>query len=188
MRTALVTFVLVLCSALPVAGQTAEEAPAPPTKLEAFMAQAGVVVIRGFSRVGEIHGRDGATAAVDAEEVTNAASGEKEYGLTITVKGAGASATERTSYIDYDEIDALVRGLDAVAKVDRSATPMAEFRADYRTRDGLEFSTFGGAQQMRAAISSGHRGRVTALFQWSELVKLKDIVVQAKTTLDSPRQ
>jgi hypothetical protein len=188
MRTALVTLVLVLCSALPVAGQTAEEAPAPPTKLEAFMAQGGAVIVRGFSRIGEIHGRDEAGAAVDAQEVTNAASGEKAYGITITVKGAGASATERTSYIDYDEIDALTRSLDALVKVDRSATQLAEFRADYRTRDGLEVSTFGGSQPLRAAISSGHRVRVTALVPWPELAKLKDIVVQAKTTLDSTRQ
>jgi hypothetical protein len=87
-----------------------------------------------------------------------------------------------------DEIDGLIRGLDAVAKVDRSANQMAEVRADDRTRDGLEFSTFSGAQQVRAAISCGHRGRGTTFFQRPELVKLKDIVVQAKTTLDSPRQ
>lgn len=188
MRTSLLAFVLVLGSALPAPGQTPEEPPAPRTKLEAFMAQEGVVIVRGSSRIGEIRGRAGATVAVDAQEVTNAGNSEKGYGLAITVKVSGASESERRSYVDLDEIDALVRGLDSVAKVDRSATQLAEVRADYRTRDGLEISTHSSGQQVRVAISSGHRGRVTALFQWSDLAKLKDIVAQAKTTLDSLRQ
>jgi hypothetical protein len=188
MRKPLFTVVLVLGMALPVLAQTPEEAPALPTKLETFLARQGAVIVRGFSRIGEMRGREGAAVAIDAQEATNADTGEKEYGLTITVKGSGASPSEKTSYLDYEEITPLVRALDAIAKVDRSATQLAEFRADYRTRDGLEISTYSAGQQVRASISSGRRTRVTAFFQWSDLAKLKDIVVQAKSAIDSTKQ
>jgi hypothetical protein len=188
MRMSLFTVVLVLGMALPVLAQPAEEPNALPTKLETFLAQQGAVIVRGSSRVGEMRGREGAAVVVDAQEATTADNGEKQYGLTITVKSSGASPAERMSYLDYEEIGPLVRALDAIAKVDRSATQLAEFRADYRTRDGLEISTYSAGQLVKAAVSSGHRTRVTAFFQWSDLAKFKDLVVQAKTTIDSTKQ
>jgi hypothetical protein len=65
---------------------------------------------------------------------------------------------------------------------------LAGFGEDFRTRGGLEISTCGAGQQVGAAISVGRRARVTVLGQWADLGKLKDLVVQAKTTLDSVKK
>jgi hypothetical protein len=100
----------------------------------------------------------------------------------------GSDTPGEISYVDYDEIEALTGALDVFAKVDLSATQLAVFRAHYRTRDGLEISTYSSGQQVRAAVSSGHRAPVTVFGQWSDLGKLKDLVVQAKTTLDSVKK
>jgi hypothetical protein len=188
MRTSLVFATLVLGVALPASAQTEAQPPAPPTKLEAFMTQEGVALVHGSSPMGEIHGRDGGLVVVAADEVTDTGTGERRQGLTITVRAGGTAAASRASLVDFDEIDSLAVGIDTIAKVDRSSTPMANVRADYRTRDGLRISAHVSGQQVRVAVSSGHRNRVTAWFPWSELAKLKDLVVQGKAALESLRQ
>ena len=187
MQGPLVAAVLVLGTAFPAMAQTPEETVAPPTKLEAMLVQQGAVIVRGLSRIGEIRGRESSGVAIDALEATNVTTGDKVSGLALTVKGTGASPSERTSYLDRDEIDAFLRGLDTLARVDRSTTQLADFLAVYRTRDGLEISTYSVGALVKAAAASGHRNRVTALLQWSDLAKLRDLVVQAKTALDSLR-
>jgi hypothetical protein len=90
--------------------QQPPEPDKPKTKLEGFVAQDGVVVIRGFSKVGEIRGQFGSSVAVESKEFTNAASGKREHGLTVQVKEAGRLERDHTSYVDFDEIPSLLKG------------------------------------------------------------------------------
>jgi hypothetical protein len=57
----------------------------PKTKLEAFIAKTGTVIIRGFSEIGSMQGLYGSSVAVDSMEFTDVTGGknEKAYGITI---------------------------------------------------------------------------------------------------------
>jgi hypothetical protein len=166
-----------------------ESAPQAKTKLEAFQAKTGVVVIRGFSTVGSLPGENGGGASVETREFTDAADGTKQYGIAIEVYKAGAMVgDERTSYLDYNEIDSLVKGIDYIAKIDRSVTKLESFQADYRTKDDLEISTFSDSEgKTSAAISSGTVGKVSVFVPLTGLDKFKNLIVQAKSKLDSIR-
>jgi hypothetical protein len=154
------------------------------TKLELFQARTGVVIIRGFSRIGTIEGQYG-SASVESKEFADASSGKKEYGITIEVVSAGDLKRDNTSYVDYDEIESLLKGIDYISKIQGSITKLADFQADYRTIGDLEISTFSMRGKTMAAVSSGSIGQAGAYFELSKLAELRDLIVKAKSTLDS---
>ena len=59
----------------------------PKTKLEAFEAQTGVVIIRVFSTAGTVKGKLGTRILIECREFTEASSGKSEYGIAIGVAG-----------------------------------------------------------------------------------------------------
>ena len=89
--------------------------PPPATKIEAFSSKTGIVMIRAFSIIGRIRGQGLVT--IDAREFRDASSpSQGVYGIAVEVKEAGRLERESRSFIDLDESDSLVRGLDYIAK------------------------------------------------------------------------
>lgn len=165
-----------------------EAATAPKTKLEAFEHQTGSVIIRGFTTVGVVKGEYGGTASVEAREFTNATTEKHEFGIVIEVKEAGRLEREDRSYVDYDEIDSLLRGIDYVVKIDSSATKLADFQADYHTKGDLTVTTFSSGSEVKAAITSGRIGGVDVIVPLARLQEFRSLVAAAKSKLDELRK
>ena len=178
-----------LCYSGRAAGQEVEPLdPEPRTKLEAFEARTGLVIIKGYSRIGTAAGLEGGSIEVETREFRDDA-GAREYGIAVEVREAGTPERRRTALVDYDEIDPLLRGLDYLGKIDNSATNQNRFEAEYRTRGDLSvsaFSTRGGAVTL--AVSGGHFRRVTSLFRLEDLKAIRGLVIEAKNQLDAIRQ
>ena len=162
----------------------------PKTKLEAFEAKTGTVLIKGIQEMGSVAGIG--SVSVDCREFTDANTGRKEYGITIEVKEATENARferKETTLIDYDEIDSLLKGLDYIAKVDNSATALTSFEAIYKTKGDLRVATFsGGREKVQAAIQSGRIRTATAFLSLDQLAKFRVLIASAKTKLDSIRK
>jgi hypothetical protein len=169
--------------------QLPPEPDKPKTKLEAFVAQDGVVVIRGFSKIGEIRGQFGSSVVVESKEFTNAASGKREHGITVQVKEAGRLERDHTSYVDFDEIPSLIKGLEYIGKVDKSSTTLDQFQADYRTKGDLVVSTFNDASgsKVSVAVSSGVIGRTNAYLALADLARIRELVQTAYSSLEKLR-
>src|SRR5260370_42587297 len=70
-------------------GQQTKEPLPPATKLEEFSAKTGIVVIRGFSTIGEVRGMGSVT--VTAREFRDASNPKlRQTGLSVGVKERGA--------------------------------------------------------------------------------------------------
>ena len=186
------TFVI-LCfvgSLCPASGQeTIETELEPRTKLEAFQARMGVVIVKGFSRIGLAAGLEGTSIEVESREFRDVGSNSKEYGITIEVREAGNTARRSLSYIDYDEIEPLLKGLEYLNKIDSSVTQLTRFEADYRTRGDLlvsASSSRGGI--ITLAISGGVVRRTTSLFRLEDLKVIKGLIIEAKNQLDAIQQ
>lgn len=179
---------LLLCTT-PLSGQESKQPPKEPqTKLGAFEAQTGSVIVRGFATIGNIRAKYSTTVTVDAREFSDAASGRKEYGISIEINEKGTLERRSTSYVDFEEIDSLVKGIEYIAKVDKASTKLEHFEADYRTRGDLRVGTFSDSSgKIEAVIVSGYAGRVTAYMPLSELKNFKDLITRAKQRLDSIR-
>ena len=158
------------------------------TKSEAFVARDGVVLIKGFGTATKLPGRYGSSVEIEPREFIDASDGKHEYSLAVTVKEAGTLERDDTSYVDLDEIDSLIKGLDYIAKVDSSVTKLERFEASYRTRGDLMVTMFQAKNGSRCAVSSGRVGPVTAFLDPETAAKLRDAVASAKERLDSIRK
>jgi hypothetical protein len=210
-KSAAVAAVCVLMLAVSGSGQTPAQLEQPPpdegappmqgsfltppalTKLEAFGAQRGVLVIKGFTEVGNLNGDDGSGVRIMAVQFTDAAKKVRERGLAIHVV-AGGNQGQTISYVDEDEIDALIESVGALAKLRSDASPMESFEARYQTRGDLELANVSvnggrminvrGAQFMPA---TGQPVYATAMFFPPRAEELQQRLAAAKQVLDRLR-
>lgn len=188
-------FALLLILFVAFAGMVAAQQPAPPsspvqfdplTRLEAFDSQVGTVVIKNYTYIGSVSGLSG-IAMITSYEFVDAQTGRKEYGIGVEIRENTRSekeGREERTYVDYDEIDALIRGLDYIIKIERSAT-LENFEAQYRTRGELSVSTFirpNGALQ--AAVSIGLFRKAEVVISTGKLADFRKLIADAKATLD----
>jgi hypothetical protein len=186
MKTFLIAASIGVFVSIPALGQNLKDAvPQPKTKIEQFSAKTGVVLIRGFHKIGSALGLYSTSVNIEAKEFTNVTDGRKQYGITVeSFKEDGRYDKRHTSFIDYDEIDSLVAGIEYIAKVNSDITKLDDFQADYSTRGDLKISTFSSGDKIMAAVTSGKIGGVAAYFNIQDLEKVKNLIKQAKSKID----
>ena len=153
-----------LAATVAVSAQGAQPSPTPEefqTKLESRMSETGVVIVKGFTRVGAKNGSRGA-ALVTAGEVINARTGRREQGVGVEIGEATQNRPdfEERAYIDYDELDPLLKGIDYIMRLDDKATKLTRYEAQYQTRGGLVLVAFNTPNGLRG--SHLHVGRAPA--------------------------
>jgi hypothetical protein len=181
------TALIFSCSSMLCGQQAAkqQEAPKPKTELETFAAQTGVVIVKGYSEIGSVSGYAG-KASVDCREFTNAANGNKSYGIVITVKESKSYGIDSdNSFIDYDEISSLIDGIAYIRKIDKSVTNLSNFEATYSTKGDLQITVFNQDNgNLKACINSGVIGRTSAFITLDQLDQFRTLLIQAKAKLD----
>lgn len=158
----------------------------PRTKLEAIEGKYERVLVKGFSQIASINAR-GADVRVDAVELKDPEM--RATGIVIALREDGERPRENRALIDYDEIDPLLKALDAIVKVNESVTKLVGFEARYRTLGDLEINVFRQSRTSgtAASVSSGICDKVIALLTLDELERLRAHIVEAKTRLDEVR-
>ncbi len=73
-----------------------DSVPQAKTKLEQFSAKTGVVLIRGFHKIGSIQGIYNTSVNVESKEFTNISDGTKQYGITIEAFKEDGRSTSNT--------------------------------------------------------------------------------------------
>jgi len=169
--------------------------PMPPqTRLEAISTQKGVVLVKGYTDIGETQSDDGTVVRVTAVEFTDAGKQARERGLAVTVRernAPGDAGPPPVSFVDYDEIEPLANALDTLVKLDMSASPMANFEGEYRTRGDLQFSnhTSNGTRvisvrAVQVVMPTGQVLSSMATFRPARLAEFRQQLAAAKETLD----
>ena len=164
-----------------------QQRTSPSTKIEAFSAKTGVVMIKGFSTVGRVSGRG--IVSVDAREFRDASSPKTGvYGVAIEVKESGRLEREARSFIDQDEIDSLVSGIDYISKISKSVTVMKDFEAEYRTKGDFSITVFSDAGGgLSLAVASGRIGKTSAFLKLGDLDQLKALILEAKKAIEEAK-
>jgi len=154
-------------------------------KLEDFDSRVETLLIRGRHWVGNIRGQNG-FARVEATEIRDATTGTTAAGAVVTIVADGGPAGEIRSFIDYDEIDALVKAMDTAAKASETITRLSHFEVRYRTKADFEIMVFKQLENnlVAAAIEGGFFDRSRLYLSLDDLVKLRWMIVQAKERLD----
>ncbi|MCU1266288.1 MAG: hypothetical protein JWM21_2606 [Acidobacteria bacterium] len=160
------------------------------TRLEEFDSRMQAIIVRGSTHVSTLTTARNGAVRVDAIELRDD-SGNSTTGVVVELKDssrqeASRPADESRSYIDYAEIDRVIKAWDRVVKSDDTITKLNNFESRYRTMGDLEIAVFrqtpGGA--IAAAISGGLCDRVRLFLSLDELIRLRHMIAQAKERLD----
>jgi len=168
-------------SAQPAQSQVKEQ---PKTQLEAFAAETGAVIIKGYTDIGKVTGTG--AVEVDCREFTNAQSGRKSYGMVINVKESGRLERNDNSFIDFDEIPSLISGIDYIGKINKYVTKLQNFEATYTTKGDFAITIFNNAKgELGIAVRSGRFGRASAYLTMQQLGQLRSLILSAKEKIES---
>jgi hypothetical protein len=156
----------------------------PRTKLEATEGRYETVLIKGFTQVAAFNARGG-DVRVDAVELKEAGSPTRALGIVVAVREAGERPRDNRSFIDYDEIDPLIKAIESIARTTETVTKLTGFEARYRTLGDLDLNVFRQTRTGTAAsLTSGICEKTTVLLTLDELERLKGIILEAKARLD----
>jgi hypothetical protein len=117
------------------AAATAQDTNYLRTQIGVFENRTGVVIVKGFGQIGSV-AVGAADISVRCKETTDISIGQKLYGLAVQISGNGFQP-ERI-YVDEDEIDPLLSGLNYLLKVSYDVTALPSFEASYTTKAGLQ--------------------------------------------------
>jgi hypothetical protein len=156
----------------------------PRTKLEAIESRYERVITKGFSQHATLTVR-GVEIRLDAIEMKDTSDATRAIGLVIALRELDENPRENRAFIDYQEVDRLIKGMESVSRVNETITKLASFEARYRTLGDLEINVFRQTRSGTAAsLSSGICDRVTALMTLDDLDKLRGHIIEAKARLD----
>lgn len=189
----LMSLPFVLALAAVCVAQEPSPSPTPDefqTKLEWLMsAETGVVIVKGYTRVGSMSGSRGA-AHLTAWEVTEALTRRRQRGVGVEIGDAALNnrpdVGER-AYIDYDELTPLLRGIDYIMKLDDKATKLSRHEAQYQMRGGLVLVTFNTPDGYRTAISTWGGRRPRFVLRPTGLAEFRNLLESARDALDAAR-
>ena len=113
----------------------------PRTKLEAIESRYERVITKGFTQYATLIVR-GVEVRLDAIEMKDTADSTRALGFVIALRELGDKPRENRSFVDYEEIDRLIKAMESVARVNETMTKLAGFEARYRTLGDLEVIVF----------------------------------------------
>lgn len=157
----------------------------PRTKLEAIEDRHSTVVIKGFTRITTVEVRGVRIDAIEMRELGNVA---RAKGLVVVLREGGERPDDNRAFVDYEEIEPLLNAIDAISRVDETATKLAGFEARYKTQGDLEIGVFRQTSRGTAVVlTTGICDRATASLSLDDLAKVRAIIQEAKTRLDEIR-
>lgn len=178
-----------LCTGVLLAfSASAQTTNAPATVIENFELRTDTVIVKGFSTVGSVAIGD-AAISVHSKESSDIGHRQKAYGIMVIFSGSGNQPRQMISktslVVDDDELDALTDGMDYIGKVTYDVTALAGFDASYTTKSGLRISAHSDRRQggIKTYIQFGGAPKIA--LSTEQLTQLRNLIVQAKTSLDA---
>mgnify|MGYP001579942135 CR=1 FL=1 len=179
---------VIFISSLSVGVLSAEESKEPSTDIERFQATTGDVIIKGMEEIGTtIRGKYKGKLTVEAREFIKVSAGDKSFGIVVEVKETSGSYPKTgRSFVDYDELDSLVDGIDYISNIDETASSLSSIEATYSTNGGVEVSAFTSRGKLAYAITAGTYPSLNIYLNSAmDLTTFKDSVIAAKVRIDS---
>lgn len=155
-------------------------ADAPRTQIEEFTRATDTVVILGLTRVGQIRSDLGGTVGLSAMSLRDVSTGRSTFGITVEVIEAERAGRESNSFVDFDEIDKMLDGIDHIMKATSGITAHENFEAYYKTKGELEIVVFNGANKaISASVASGIGAKSRVFISIEQLAELREMIAEA---------
>jgi hypothetical protein len=151
------------------------------TEIENFEAQTGTVIVKGFGQGGSLTTAAG-IISVRLKESIDVGHGRRLYGVAIEL----AAAQRREIFVvDYDEMDALVTGIDYLGRITYDVTAMPSFEASFTTRSGVRLVSYSAVRQggIHTYLLLGETPRISLASD--QLAQFENLIAQSKSALDA---
>jgi len=157
----------------------------PRTQLETLEMKTESVVLRGFSQITTVDVRG---VRIDVVEMRLMGAAARAKGIVVVLAQPTDGVQDNRAFVDYDELDPLLRAIDSLAGVDDNSTKLVGFEAHYRTRGDLELRVFRQTSRGTAiTVQTGICNHATQGLTLDELAKVKAMIQEAKGRLDELR-
>lgn len=186
---------LIACVTIALAAQSLaqQRAPAPAatpsepgTAIERLQLTHGRMIVRGAQKIGDVSGSLSTSLSVEAVELRDATS--KQRGVAIETAQRDRSERKGSSFVDRDEMDALIVAAESMLKMGDGVTALHTYEVSYKTRGGFELSMFTQSKSGSPTFSFA-AGRTLKTFAFSDdrvaVEKLIGLLKEARTVLDS---
>ena len=171
--------------------RTGCEPSEPRTRLEDLEDRHNSVLIKGFTRITTVDVRGVRIDAVEMRDTRKTPVPRGVLfakGIVVALREGGERSDDNRAFVDYEEMDSLLNGIDAISRVDETATKLAGFEARYKTNGDLEISVFRQTRSGTAVImSTGICDRAAVTLSLDDLAKIKAMIQEAKGRLDEIR-
>jgi hypothetical protein len=172
-----------LCAALAFNAGAQDSTNAPATEIENFELQTDTVMVKGFGQTGSITTDDG-VISVRCKESLDVTTGRKLYGISIALD---SNQVHGFLVVDYDELSALINGLNFLSTISYDVTPLPSFDASFTTRSGLRIGAHSERRQGAIELYMNFSGSAKVTLTSDQFAQLQSLVNQAKTSLDATR-
>ena len=125
---------------------------APKTAYEAMNTTTEALLLRGMTVIGTLNNQVGYPVEIRAERLTNLQTTNSVYAVVLRTR---VGQQLMVDYIDYDELDGLIRAVTEISQAQNNSTAMENFDLAYRTRSGFSLSKLGKGARVTIAMTSG---------------------------------
>ena len=161
-----------------------EQTEKPLTDLEVFQNLYGVALIKGYTDLPRVRGTNG-FLQVSILDFRSAGTASRLKGVMVEVTIGERLNEKARSFIEYGELDNLIKGITYVSKVDKGVTTLQSLEAAYTTKGEFSISNFFGFQgDTRVAVTAGRYEQKTVILDSTAQTTLLAQFQQAKSTLD----
>jgi hypothetical protein len=170
---------LMLCLAAAVNAQTTN---APRTYFDAFNQTPDALLIRGMSIIGVLNNQINYPVEIRVERLSNEQTGKSIYAVGLRTKIGQATLVD---YVDYDELDPLIRSIPLISQANTSVAPLDSFETVFRTRSGLSIAKVGKTTKTVISMTSGDVNAVRNQMAPFVLDDFERYMVAAKAKIDA---
>jgi hypothetical protein len=177
----IIPFLALILAAASVAN--AQTTNTPRTNFEICATVADAPLLKAMSVIGTLNNQINYPVEIRVEVLTNLVSSNVIYGVSLRTR-VQPKQTE-VDYIDYDELDGFIRGIQFISQSDHNVTTFDNFEAAYQTRCGLSIVKVSNGTKLTIVMKSG--GSLATHNQMASFV-LDDLgryLTAAKAKLDS---
>ncbi len=148
-------------------GENEGEPKEPPTKLEAFLAKKGNLIVKDFYKLGEVAGRYGSKIEFSALVIYEPGQeSQRIRGLKIDITEGGKYERSNTSFLDLEEIESLSKALEYMGDLSAKWQNIKKEYTEvvFSTKDDFNIGFYQIGSEQVSFSTSGYIGEATCFF------------------------
>jgi hypothetical protein len=155
----------------------------PRTWFDAYKSTLDTPLVRGTSAIGALSGQLGFPVDIRIERLNLRPTTNTTYAVALRTR-LSRTATQ-VDYIDYDELEGLIRGLRLIAQADHTIVPMDDFEVVYRVRSGLSVAKISNGNNMTIVIQCGDANSTRNQIAPTVLANFQVLLAAAKNKIET---